>query len=84
MRFSSLEYGFSTVASTGIECMLCILEQVPPPLETSQELRVLPRRDDLQVGSERREGELEANLVVPLPRRSVRHGGRTSARAIST
>ncbi len=51
-------------------------QKVSASLEASQELRLLPWSDDGQAGSQRREGELEAYLVVSFPRRAVRQGPR--------
>ena len=47
-------------------------EQVGPSLELREELRRLPRRDDLDLRVQRIVGQLEAHLVVALARGAVR------------
>src|SRR6056297_147168 len=46
-------------------------EQVPAALEACEELRILPRRDDLEIRCQRGKGQFEADLVVALARRAV-------------
>src|SRR4030067_1019051 len=52
--------------------LLRIMHQVGP----SPEFPLPPRGDDTDAGHQRVVGELEPHLVVPLPRRTLRHGVR--------
>ena len=52
-----------------------VSDEVAAPLV----LPFAPRRDDLNVGFERVVGQLEAHLIITLPRRAVRHGVSTLA-----
>ena len=44
----------------------CIFEQIVPPLEELKELRYSPRGDNLDLRIYGKEGQFEADLIIPL------------------
>ena len=68
-RLSSIEYGCSLVALIGDVVAGGVLDRVGPG-----HAPVAHRRHDLEVGSQRAGGHLEAHLVVALARAAVGHG----------
>ena len=72
-RLRSIEYGLAALASTGNLLRRGVSDHLGAAGKLFAKTLFAPRRDDAQLRRQRRRGQLEADLIVPLAGRAMRN-----------